>query len=691
MTPHADRAQFSHTLPRNFTFHYDEPRTPEPLNVKGFDQPPEIPRQTFKLKRRRAPIPQHGLTFGEQEPAQEVEVATAPAVRPSASIDCDADTPLPSIEVSRTSPIPCSPPRTPVDQMLGDPDSIIRSSRHWEVESTSSLEDSASRPTTASDASFVSSLRSYQSYATGFTSPGDYVAHDFDDPFKDDGEMVSSPLGPKGNPSADEVKSQSKVIWSSHMDLHLWFCYMRYLSDPTHTPHKIQPETAPPFRVQSRVAREAKRTWRGPRPLNSYHLGHWSQNDHSRGADAARSGSTTPTAPDNRMLLTTYARWPRSDVFVRKRLKFLCRHEKQLHVYYRRLMQARTPSPSTFRSSSRDENDEPTAQSDLEDVYSPNDDSAFSTRDMNISLTTSTSGSMAFGAPLNKLATDPTTPRPIQNAFSSPARHDVTMCDSTPQTPDDGCLKSPITAVAAPPHFAQLSPNPDAPRPAVHQKAQSIHFGYRSRPNLAGLGSPPKLGSPFAPGPSAPKSTTIGVAHSLEVTAKRPTLGSPLELAQPIPKRRVIVTHLEPEEATEAKDCLIGKRAGRFRGFSMNHASQVPRRGSVMGLFEARRPHKQTSPSKHEQADNGDIVGGVGLRPPAQREDPPRLASPFQPEKQAATLPPNFLLHSHLDPMSDAPTLTGRLPQVELAPRMQSFPGSSFGDDNRDLTTTESP
>ena len=647
MTPPSERAKISHTLPRNFTFHYDEPRTPEPLDVQEFEQPPQIPRQTFKIKRRRPPIPQHGLTFATQQQTGETAIATPPASTP---ISHDANTPLPSIEVSRTSPTPYSLPSTPADKILGDVDSIIRSSRRWEVESSSSLEDNASRPTTASDASFGSSLRSCQSFATGFTSLEDEVDHDFDDPFNDHGGMASSPLDSKGNPSANEVKSQSKIIWSSHMDLHLWFSYMRYHSDPTHTPHKIQPDTAPPFRVQSRVAREAKRTWRGPRPLNSYHLGHWSQNGHGRGADATRSGSSTPTGPDNR-LLTPYARWPRSDAFVRKRLRFLCRHEKQLHVYYRRLMQARTPSPPLFRSSSRDESEAPTEE--WEDEYSPNDVSAFSTRDMNMSLVASITG-----APLNQLAIDPTTPKPIPKL---PPQADITMRDTTPHAPDDGCLKSPITAVEAPPQFTQLSPKSDAPQPAVHQKAQSIHFGHRPTP---------KLGSPFAPGPSAPKPTTIGVARSLEVAAKRPTLGSPLELAQPLPKRRAIVTHLEPEEDTDVKE--MEKRAGRFRGFSMNHASQVPRRGSVIGLFEARMPHKQAAP-RHDQA--GNKPSGVS-----------RLASPFQPEKQAATLPPNFLLHSGLDP-----TLTSHLPQTELAPRIQSYPGSSFGDENDDSTSGEFP
>ena len=75
--------------------------------------------------------------------------------------------------------------------------------------------------------------------------------------------------------------------------------------------------------------------------------------------------------------------------------------------------------------------------------------------------------------------------------------------------------------------------------------------------------------------------------------------------------------------------------------------------------------------------------------PPAPKEGPPRLASPFQPEKQAATLPRNFLLHSGMDPMSDEPTLTSHPPQAELVPRMQSYPGSCFGDEKGDLASGE--
>lgn len=211
MTPPANA--FSQTLPRNFTFHYDEPpKTPEPIQVDPIDtmSPPEPPRQTFKLKRRRA-IPHQSLSFGLDGAADDYPIDSAPAPfattsftnapqTPSIEINAPATPPLPAITPEkpfqgsstpvRPSGSPISPPHTPYDQMMGSVDDLIEASRAWETVSASSAhdehetssltdwtdehtgneesedEDSPSRPTTAGGLSFASSLRSQRTIGT---------------------------------------------------------------------------------------------------------------------------------------------------------------------------------------------------------------------------------------------------------------------------------------------------------------------------------------------------------------------------------------------------------------------------------------------------------------------------------------------------------------------------------------------
>ena len=703
---------FSQTLPRNFSFTYHgEPRTPEradPIDTISTPEPPQ--RQTFKLKRRRAaPIPQHGLTFGLD--GVETDHDT-PAIPTFASAFYPANPQTPTIQVdapapskpfnSSSSPVrppasPISPPRTPVHQMLGDSDAIVEASRCWETKSTSSAfetgedsdwteehtededEESQSRPTTAGGVSFSSSLRSQLTIGTAFTSPDQVDLDPFTEEAKFTGCESPSPLRPDPTTPKAVAPLKQKAVFTKAMEAHLWKTYNLYATDPTHTPFKIFPGQFPSAGVATRVARMARKSWRGPQPLNEMKLGHWSQNNHGKRVKDLGGVAPPLGTNDHLDLLTPWPKWPRSDGFVRRKLRQLVAHEHELKPYYSRLMQQRSPSPvssrreysscsavrshEAFYEQPHPEFHEPPTRDHDEYNCARKDTSAFSTRDMNVSLAASTSDTMDYAAPIHQLAMDPTTPKATQQTFPHlsdddmelespefPRRHsiqDTSFLQHNQNEPgtayESSFIGVPIPPPASPPitntgesssrdNLSLTRPGystPPAPRPQVHQKSQSLHFGFRA---------PPTLGSPFAPGPSMLKAETIGVTRGSDV-GKRPQLGSPLELAQPIPKRRAVVNNIERSHTFAAMSASRGPI--RHRGYTMDQAphTRPHRRGNIFSLFDPMRPSappantsRRSSRDQQPRDEKVNIVSGVGLMPAAP-VGPPRLRSPFDPEK----------------------------------------------------------
>ena len=287
------RAQSSFTLPRNFTFHYTDanpPRTPEPIEMGEPLQPPEPPRpQTYRLRRRR-----------------ELRQLSSDYFRPRNP----RDVPVPTIEVSGSPPyeeqlyhIPQtesqltafgqltrprgSPPKTPSAQIFDT--AIVQEvvSNQWESAEVCSQGESISRPSTAcsgfSDSSISSSLESFPSLGGSLTSPESDI-FDFKAPTELSEQlqlpMLSSPLKAYGKAPSKPSHLRTTQTWTEQMDAHLWMTYMRYLQDPTHTPFKMLPGTAPPLGVCSRIVREAKRTWKGSRSsgaIRAYRFMPWAK------------------------------------------------------------------------------------------------------------------------------------------------------------------------------------------------------------------------------------------------------------------------------------------------------------------------------------------------------------------------------------------------------------------------------
>ncbi|KAF4629706.1 hypothetical protein G7Y89_g8439 [Cudoniella acicularis] len=403
----------STTLPRDFRFHHNEqrPKTPEPFNTEE-PQPPSAPRPTrLKVKRRnvsslQAPTEQ----FLASVAAADVPIPTIelPQVNTSEDLEMVDREDVSISTVGLLSPQPYnfrfgSPPKTPMPSLTID-DSCRRPD--WSMGS-SSPEEYFQRPSSVqsntsdfSDDSFYSgSRRSRPSEDGSCTSP----ESDAEDPFqfpsisKGKGKAILEEP-PRFMPLNGNLRSKTRndKPWSKAMSAHLWSTYLLYLQDPTVTPFRLGASCIPPEGVCHRVAREAKRSWKGPKIAirRSARLG--SVLNISRASD--KSGSNTPTGEASKV----YAQWPHSSSATRNHLRELCKIKNSIPAQRHRHLQSRSPTPFT-RSNPYDQSR----------LRTPEQRSSFSTKDIALSLTTSTSESMQPNGLLANLARDESSSTPI--------------------------------------------------------------------------------------------------------------------------------------------------------------------------------------------------------------------------------------------------------------------------------------
>ncbi|KAJ2904141.1 hypothetical protein MKZ38_008762 [Zalerion maritima] len=363
------------------------PRTPEPYASFDEIQPPSPPRQPkLRVKRR--------VGSNLSAPTQQFLASVAAAEARN------SDIPIPSIEEPHCTPEDCemlalapqlqpfdesalspqvrgrrfSPPKTPAPGMA--PSLSPRRYPDWSIDSSSSRESSpdcdSSRPSTARStltSGSVFSRASCMSDDNQFVSP-DLESHEF------------KPMAPIGANGSEEpaAKRRKKAPWTKAMSNHLWAVYVQYLQDPTKTPVRMGKSCIPPQGVCSRVAREAKRTWRGVKT-------------HGKAAISSdeKSGSTTPKA-DSSVL---FIQWPHSTAATRGHLRELCKQQASTSGVRNRHFMSKSPTP--FYQASR------------RSAHTP---SAFSTQEVNKSLIISTADSMKPDGPLAQLAQEETTPEP---------------------------------------------------------------------------------------------------------------------------------------------------------------------------------------------------------------------------------------------------------------------------------------
>ena len=414
------RPQLSITLPRNFTFRFndgEEFKTPGPEEVAPF-----APRPVYRVKRRaRASIiPSDVLAstclttsedpapITEDVPLPSIELSTSSANAPPALHPCHTELQAGFLSpriARRTMELPRTPSAQPVSQVVD-----------WDKSGQKELGESISRPMSVcsilSDSSDDSDTGSedHMSLGGSCTSP----ESDSGDPFTSAIPWKKSPIpfAESGLNIKKEVQGKGKatepkpVNWTTKMDTHLWTCYQIYIQDPTHTPFKLIPGSPPPLGVCHRVTRRARTTWPGEKV--STHVSsvlanpdtseRKSTTDREGSPDtlkAERSGSTTPTARPAKKLPP----WPKSNASTRRRLRELCRRKATMPAHYQRLLQSRSPTP--FASS-------PRPQSRSSRLSSPHNDPmqtpTFQTDELQMSLITSTARSMQASGPLAELA-----------------------------------------------------------------------------------------------------------------------------------------------------------------------------------------------------------------------------------------------------------------------------------------------
>ena len=498
----SERPHLSITLPRNFMFHYRDgaaPQTPEPEPQIAELQPPPPPRQTLKVRRRRATLVQHQIEL--DFPMEEKPIPTIEATDYFESTNYALPSPPSALDNAYLSPPTSfsrgvSPPKTPAHQVRTI--DVFAGPQHWD-DLESSRSETSSRPTSSSgfsDSSISSrgSMESFVSRGGSCTSPEEEMC----DPFSFDAlemkyKQPSSPLAAHQQLRPTN-KLKLRATFTEEMDYHLWRTYMTYLQDPTVTPFKAVPLTTPPNGVCHRVARMARKTWKGP--VSARTTGIRSATQTRSGTPntikALKSGSSTPIARPSK----SYLRYP-TEKQCRKRLRDLAKQRPSLSAYYQRLLHR---SPSPLQSSPPSEKAEepaqpqPQPQQTLSSPFSEDNSSfTFSTRDMNVSLATSTAASMQMGNPLSQLAKD-LTPRPEQKSWSRA-------------------------------------------RSSAHQKSQSLHVGL-------GLGLSNVLGSPFQSSSTVEMTDAGSNSHNAQTWHAQtglptPRLGSPFQLHAPRPKSRV--------------------------------------------------------------------------------------------------------------------------------------------------------
>ncbi|KAJ0313864.1 hypothetical protein COL5a_007196 [Colletotrichum fioriniae] len=393
------------TLPKGFRFHdpnQQNPKTPEPSAMDEELQPPSPPRPRLRLKRRVA------------------SNLNAPTTHFLASVAA-ADVPIPSIEEpesagpdtqtqfsSMTYPVihnlndldelalhklrgrRFSPPKTPAPGAA--PSLSPRRYPNWSIDSAFSSGEStpeceSSRPSTARSTQTSASLFSRFSLTSEDlqcispeTDASDHVKHSFFD-------AVEEPIEPSS--SSKPKTKRRKAPWTKAMSDHLWATYLTYLQDPKVTPFRTAKSGVPPHGVCLRVAREAKRSWRGPKGGRKSHN--------------PKSGSSTPTIET-----CTFLQWPYTCASTRAHLRDLCKLKAASSSARTSKFLANSPTPFG-RTAARFWNRRSTP------ARSP---SVFSAHDMSMSLTLSTSEAMQPQGPLAQLTKSE--PEPAQESMTEP-------------------------------------------------------------------------------------------------------------------------------------------------------------------------------------------------------------------------------------------------------------------------------
>ncbi|KAL7945969.1 hypothetical protein V8C42DRAFT_48346 [Trichoderma barbatum] len=590
------------------------PKTPEPFATTDI-RPPSPPRPRFRLRRR---APSSNLKAPTQQFLASVATADVPipSIEEPRLLDEDmVDTLSPNYP--RFSPhhlfpddgdLPrgsnSSPPKTPAPHAV--PSLSPKRFPNWSLDQAySSLESSPefdSRPSTAQSTQTSSSLFSRYSLNSDNLSQYSIDADDVDQLGPSSIEDGNKTIKPVRAPAASSRRSR-KAPWTRSMSQHLWSVYMTYLQDPNVTPFRIGKSGIPPHGVCMRVAREAKRSWKGPKSQQAK-------------TAADHSGSATPTvgaAP------TSYLQWPHSCAATRAHLRELCKASATSAARNQRYM-GRNPTPFG-RTANRFWNRR---------MAPSRSQSAFSGNDMALSLAVSTCESMQPHGPLAQLTGSQD--QPSVELCAPP-----TLIEAAAPAPGSGAAVADITRLGSP--FVARSYGPSASNSLADSFGMSLEpqgllsssVGTRRR----SLGSPARL-SNNSRGSTQKRRSKQSAA--VEPRRKRPSLGSDFWVD---PSNDGASTQATPSAefsstASTQRDALFIPRTNLQELFEASHPraaspppSSSPSDGSEKPAAAASAP--QGAPSLGSSL-------GPSLAPPLA-DAPVRLGSPFSAAKASFSFP----------------------------------------------------
>lgn len=594
------RPQLSITLPRNFTFHYtegEEPKTPEQETPVPIPQSP----QAYRIKRRSRPNVSSIISDCHKDAFESNDIPiptieTPVSVEPSRPIFQQRYT---EPAEGYLAPIPnrrfMTSPRTPSTQRNHLSDT-------WSLSNMQNSGESISRPMSAcsilSDSSDDSngSLSSYPSLGGSCTSPESDAPDPFTLPSIRKCKVRDKPISMEVQTpvKVSQPPKQNPVHWTPEMDRHLWGAYLVYLQDPTVTPFKMLPGVAPPLGVCHRVAREARRTWRGVKTLSRKSSDGGSPDT----IKPNRSGSNTPTG----LVTSRPSPWPKTGTSTRKRLRELCKRKPTIAPHYQRLLQARSSSPES--SSSRSQ-----SQSLIRSIrsspfnYQPHQ-TPFGTRDIQVSLAASTAASMQPDGPLARLAS--------RNAIS-------------PQS-DRDWFNDPIVPWASPTTIpSDLGLGTGSTEESMEMPQLGSPFGYHTW-------GPSQSRQPLRPSAARSQSNAVPVVG--------PFLKSPVRLHDTFPYPSVLKRRaqhqLEDELSPGGTDMRRNLLEDLFGGPSESRHRRVRSRGFSLGDVNStggRLESLFTPPTVHDEMPSPGSAAGSStsrnLELPSISDSVRRLGSPF--------------------------------------------------------------
>lgn len=386
------------------------PRTPEPQSELAPTEPPQLQKRV-KVTRRRA-----GRTAAIAEPYIAVDLPV-PTIEMSGAEDDTSSPVFPTgsgsdallnrpYEIRRLVTPPPSGPATQINYDYDNPQGKTHEEEQWSFLNASRNGAQQSAPSTYSDYSDSEvSTTASSDFSTSLS--GSAASQDSDEvnngtfywlKDKHKHDLMLAPFEGSRTSISKRLKLDEDVKFTEEMDKHLMATLEADRDDPQHEPYKMMPGAGPPLGVVHRVARTARKTWPLQRTANRRSINgvlSFMSSSTGRGdsPDTIRAvnneGSSTPTGS---MLWTAAApQWPRSTKITRRRLRDLCKRQSSLSAHYARMIRSSSPVDSSSSPQSHE---------------TRSSSSAFSSRDMSVSLATATAPSMQPENPLAQLASD---------------------------------------------------------------------------------------------------------------------------------------------------------------------------------------------------------------------------------------------------------------------------------------------